>query len=308
MDKNNNYKINDGDNNNDNINNSDKIDNNYLENNRFSFIPTEKISIFVGAYGSGKSEVAVNFALFLSKKMSESITRNESQSRHENTIYNEIQSHNESQSHNENQSGHDFPINKKITKYNSVVLADLDMINPYFRSVDAKKVLNDHGIYVISPQFANTNVEVPALPGEVFSVFDQEAIRAVLDIGGEDLGARVVSSLKSRILTVSSATYMVVNMNRPFTNSKDKIIVMMRELEEATGLKTSGIVNNTNLLSYSCTQDLLEANMVLSQVCQETEVPLVFSSGMNGDYPAEWGNKTPDGIPFLRLSRTITYE
>jgi len=242
-----------------------RIENN---NNNFTFKSDEKISIFIGAYGSGKSEVAVNFALLLSNRLHK----------------------------------------RCLDGFNQIALADLDMINPFFRSVDAKNVLTDHAVSVIFPPFANTNVDVPALPGEIFSVFDQPKIRAVLDIGGEDLGARVVSSLKSRILTVSYATYMVVNMNRPFTDSKEKIIHMMHELEEATGLATNGIVNNTNMLSLSRIEDLTDANKVLTEVQKETGVPLCFASGMDSDYPVGWGNWTPDNIPFLRLSRTIRYE
>ena len=237
-------------------------------NEAFAFAAEEKISLFLGAYGSGKSEVAVNFALLLSSRLKRHV----------------------------------------LGSWQQIFLADLDMINPYFRSVDAKEILNGHDIKVISPQFANTNVEVPALPGEIFSVFDQPSIRAVLDIGGEDLGARVVSSLKARIQTVSYATYMVVNMNRPFTDTKEKIILMMRELEEATGLPTNGIINNTNLLAFSGVQELLAANRVLTEVAKETGVPLCFASGMDEDYPAEWGNTADDGVPFLRLSRTISYD
>lgn len=264
------------------------------QNKKFMFDPNEKISIFLGAYGSGKSEVAVNFSLLLSNRLDEAINNYKTGMTNGRTIVS-----------NEADSKTSIP---ESSLYNQIVLADLDMINPYFRSVDAKNVLNNHNIKVISPQFANTNVEVPAVPVEIFSVFDQEGIRAVLDIGGEDLGARVVSSLKSRILSVSFATYMVVNMNRPFTNSKDKISIMMRELEEATGLRTDGIINNTNMLSFSCAGDLLEANRVLMEVQKETGVPLCFASGMEGDYPVEWGNIMPDGVPFLRLSRTISYE
>lgn len=246
------------------------LKNEWLEsrNDKFVFSAEEKISLFLGAYGSGKSEVAVNFAMLLSSRL------------------------------------------KRHTPgdLQQIILADLDMINPYFRSVDAKEILNHHDIKVISPQFANTNVEVPALPGEIFSVFDQPSIRAVLDIGGEDLGARVVSSLKTRIQSVSYATYMVVNMNRPFTDTKEKIIIMMRELEEATGLPTSGMINNTNLLAFSGVGELLAANRILTEAGKETGVPLSFASGMDEDYPAGWGNRTPDGVDFLRLTRTISYD
>lgn len=260
----------------------------------------EKISIFIGAYGSGKSEVSVNFALFLANwlKNETDIVKMPIIDGQQNDIDQMPKIHRQPTDIAGNDKNH----------YNRVVLADLDIINPYYRSVDAKGVLEKNNIHTIFPQFANTNVEIPAVPGEIFSVFDQPSIRGVLDIGGEDLGARVVSNLKSRIISVSYKVYMVVNLNRPFTNTKDKIILMMRELEAASGVKISGLVNNTNLLSDTCDNDLTAANSVLVEVSRETGVPIAFASGMDDCYPKEWGNKTPDGIPFLRLSRTISYD
>ncbi len=83
---------------------------------------------------------------------------------------------------------------------------------------------------------------------------------------------------------------------------------MMRELESAAGFVIDGLVNNTNLLSFSTVNDLVNANEVLKEVQKETGIPLVFASGMDVDYPALWGNALPDHTPFLRLSRTISYE
>jgi hypothetical protein len=101
---------------------------------------------------------------------------------------------------------------------------------------------------------------------------------------------------------------MVVNMKRPFTDTKEKIIHMLHELETASGLKVNGIVNNTNLLSLTDSQDLLDSNQVMKHVQESTGVPLCFAAGMDLDYPAKWGNKMPDSTSFLRLTRTISYE
>ncbi len=249
-------------------------------NRRFPFDPKEKVSIFIGAYGSGKSEIAVNFAILLADRIHracEDLTEKSSNEFFEN-------------------------------EYRQIVLADLDIINPFFRSADAAKVLESKRVSLISPQYANTNVDVPAVPQAVYSVFDQKGIRAVLDIGGEDMGARVVSSLKSRIIAVSYAVYMVVNLKRPFTDTKEKIIRMMRELEDAAGLRVGGLINNTNLLEATDQRELLEANGILREVEKDTGVPLCFAAGMDADYPSEWGGSMPDHTPFLRLTRTISYE
>jgi hypothetical protein len=229
----------------------------------FSVWTSKKIIVFLGAYGSGKSEVAVNTALLMAQ-------RNAAPERR-------------------------------------VVLADLDIINPFFRSFDAADVLAEGNVRIIASRFANTNVEVPAVPGEVSAVFDQPDIRAVLDIGGEDMGARIVSVLKDRIAAVPNEILMVVNIHRPFTSSAVAIVRMMRELEEAAGLSVTGIVNNANLLEWTDPADLLAAGMVLKEVTETTGIPVVFAAGIDELFPESWGNRTPDGTPFLRMLRTIRY-
>ncbi|MHB8962794.1 MAG: hypothetical protein ACYC5K_06530 [Saccharofermentanales bacterium] len=226
-------------------------------------IREKKVIIFLGAYGSGKSEVAVNTALQMAQQNADPAME--------------------------------------------IVLADLDIINPFYRSFDAAKILASGKVKVIASQFANTNVEAPSVPGEVSTVFDRENVRSVLDIGGEDMGARIVSVLKERIMETSYELLMVVNVNRPFTGTSELIVKMMHELEEASGLKITGIVNNTNLLEMTEPSELVESGSLLEEVTRLTGVPVVFASGADDRYPEQWGNRMPDGLPFLRLVRTIRY-
>ena len=136
-----------------------------------------RLYVFVGAYGSGKSEVSVHFAHML----------------------------------------------KQQDPKANVMIADLDIVNPYYRSADAKEALEAEGIRVIVPEYANTNVDVPALSGEVYSAFDQDDAVAVFDIGGEDLGARVLGAMLSRFKNIEYRVYMVVNAFRPFTSDPEGI-------------------------------------------------------------------------------------
>ena len=229
----------------------------------FRGLTEKKIIVFLGAYGSGKSEVAVNTALLMA-------TRNH-------------------------------------VPGTEIVLADLDIINPFYRSFDAASVLAESKVRVIASRFANTNVEVPAVPGEVSGVFDQPGIRAVLDIGGEDMGARIVSVLREKIAAVPHEILMVVNINRPFTSSTSQVVRMMRELEDAAGLPVTGFVNNANLLGRTEPADLTAAAEVLREVSAMTGIPVVFAAGVDDLFPESWGNRTPDGTPFLRMRRTIRY-
>ena len=101
----------------------------------------KRLTLFAGHYGSGKTNIAVNYALLLAKE------------------------------------GKD------------VVIADLDIVNPYFRTKDSAAVLEQAGVSLISPKFANTNVDLPALPAESYRLVQDKSIYGIMDIGGDDRGA-----------------------------------------------------------------------------------------------------------------------
>lgn len=124
-----------------------------------------RLHIFVGAYGSGKSEVSVHFARMLAEK------------------------------HKDRQ----------------IILADLDIVNPFYRSADAISSLTEDNIRVIAPVYANTNVDVPALPPEINAIFDDGSVIGVLDLGGEDLGAKVLAGMRGKIEKTDFRVYMVIN-------------------------------------------------------------------------------------------------
>jgi hypothetical protein len=217
-----------------------------------------RVTVFVGAYGSGKSEVSVNFALWLARS-------------------------------------------------SRVLLADLDTINPFYRSADAEDRLTLAGIRLIKPVYANTNVDVPSIGGDVFAVFDDTGAKAVLDIGGEDLGARVVSSLRPRFLPGETAVYMVVNLQRPFTATPARIAAAAGELAAASGLHLAGLVDNTNLLGIRDPGMLSDSLVKMHEAAGLVGVPLAFRTAMDAHAPPEWHNAMPDGTPLLRMEQTINY-
>ncbi len=227
-------------------------------NNGFRLPDLRRVTVFVGAYGSGKSEVSVNYALWLS-----SLGR--------------------------------------------VSLADLDTINPFYRSADAGTWLDEAGVRLIKPVYANTNIDVPSFGGEVFSLFDTPGQYAVLDIGGEDLGARVVSSLHSRFDPAETSLYMVANLLRPFTSSADRIAAVAQTLVEAAGLPLAGLVDNTNLLDLHDPAMLESSMAAMRDAGRLAGVPVVFRAALDTHAPAGWGNRLPDGTPLLRMHRTIGY-
>ena len=237
------------------------MDKKTLLNHAFTLDGLRRISLFIGAYGSGKSEISVNFARWL------------------------------------NETGR------------TVTLCDLDIINPYFRSADARQAVEAEGIRLVAPAFAGTNVDVPAVPAAVYSVFDDTVRHAVLDIGGEDMGARVIASLKDRLLQVrpAPAVYLVVNPYRPFSKTSYQIVQLASLLGEAAGLAPTGLVHNANLLGDGDAGLLSESWPAVREAARQLGIPVAFAAAMAGAVPPDWGGQTPEGLPLLRLRRTIHY-
>lgn len=192
----------------------------------------KRINIFIGAFGSGKSEIAVNYTLELNKTFS------------------------------------------------NLAIVDLDIVNPFFRSADAHEVMNSHGIRLIKPIYANTSMDVPALPPEINSVLEDKRYTVVLDVGGDDLGAKAVSTYKSFIEKDSYNMFFVVNTLRPFTNTPERIEEMLDSVEAATRLKITHVVNNTNLLNYTNPDDVMAGNDIIKKVAAKKEISFGFISAM----------------------------
>lgn len=156
------------------------------------------------------------------------------------------------------------------------LLADMDIVNPYFRSADAKDRLEQMGIEVIAPVYANTNTDVPALPAEINKVFEDKESYAVLDIGGDDLGARAVSTYRKKIEQNDYRHFFVVNVKRPLTSDADKIMEYVNEIETTSGLKVTGLVNNTNLMHFTTIYDIMEGNGIIQNAAEKLGIPVSF--------------------------------
>jgi len=187
----------------------------------------KRVTLLCGHYGSGKTNIAVNYALSLREK--------------------------------------GLP----------VALADLDIVNPYFRSKDSTPELEKAGVKVITLQFANSSVDLPALPSEAYSLVQDRSRYAVLDIGGDDRGAYALGRFVPYILEENDYEMLyVVNFFRPLTVTVAEAVEVMREIEGACGLRFTGIVNNSNL-GAETTADLVKSTYgKAEELCRETGVPL----------------------------------
>lgn len=127
-----------------------------------------------------------------------------------------------------------------------VTIVDMDIVNPYFRTKDDEDELVKAGIKVIVSKYANTNVDVPALPPEIYAAFETDGY-VIFDVGGNDDGAIVLGRFKHYFDSAPYDMLGVVNLCRPLTSNADEIAQSLMDIQNVSRLKFTGIVNNTNL-------------------------------------------------------------
>lgn len=143
-------------------------------------------------------------------------------------------------------------------KGETVYLADVDIVNPYFRAADAVSMLEDAGVTPLIPEFANSNVDIPALPPRLSSLISGGDGRIFIDVGGDD-GAVVLGRYASLIKDARYDMICVVNMYRPLTETPADAVADMREIEGYSGLRCTGIVNNSSLGRETSAEDFLRS-------------------------------------------------
>ena len=157
----------------------------------------------------------------------------------------------------------------------TVSLADLDIVNPYFRSRERRDLLSEHGIRLIASSQACTDADVPSLPAELNAILDDRQITGILDIGGDRVGARVLARYRPRIIGEDYQLLYVLNANRPEVRDVGSAIDYLRAIESVTGLVCFGIVNNTHLCGETTADDVRKGAALAQAVSQETGIPIV---------------------------------
>lgn len=160
-----------------------------------------------------------------------------------------------------------------------VALADLDIVNPYFRSKDRQRELEQAGIRFICSPYANSNVDIPALPQEMYAITHDRTQTAILDIGGDDRGALALGRLAPAIREENDyEMLLVVNCFRPLTRDAASTIEIMREIEYAAGIPFTGIVNNSNLGSETTDEVILSSAAYAQEISSQTGLPILLTT------------------------------
>ena len=156
-----------------------------------------------------------------------------------------------------------------------VMLADLDIVNPYFRSRERRELLEEAGVRLVATPRALADADVPALPAELHAVLEDRSVRGVLDVGGDPTGARVLARYRPRILGEDYQLLYVVNGNRPEVRTAESSARYLREIEAVAGLVCTGLVNNTHLCGETTPEDVRQGAALAEEVSRLTGVPVV---------------------------------
>lgn len=216
----------------------------------------KRVIIFAGAYGSGKTEVAVNYAIGLA-----------------------------------------------VSQNQPVSIIDLDIINPYFRSREAALILEAQGVQVIMPHGERRHADLPIILPEIRGKIERSEGKVILDVGGDDVGARVLSSLADAFIPQGYELLIVLNARRPFTSDVAGSLKMMRDIEISSRLKITGIVSNTHLIGETTTGTVVEGCKLALEVARAAGIPVTFVS-MVTEVAKQLA---PDavGVPVFALERQL---
>ena len=199
----------------------------------------KRLTLFAGHYGSGKTNLALNYAYWLRERA------------------------------------------------DNVTVADLDIVNPYFRTKDAEASLRSAGIGLISSSYANSNVDVPAMPKETYALVDGRDSLGVLDIGGDDRGALALGRYVPSILAENDFEMLfVVNRARPLTRTVEDALAVFDEIQTACGLPFTAIVNNTNLGPATTPEDVLASVPYAEELSKRTGLPVKMTGAVHRLVPA----------------------
>lgn len=177
-----------------------------------------------------------------------------------------------------------------------VALCDIDIVNPYFRSADNRALLEEAGVRCFTPEFANSNLDIPSLPPQLASLCDG-CITTILDVGGDDDGSAALGGLRETIARTGYEMLYVVSALRPLTADPADAADCLRAIEERCGLKATAVVDNTNLGPETTAEILAEHAGYADEVCRLTGLPLAFRSVLH---------TVADGVPAAFPMRDVT--
>jgi len=161
-------------------------------------------------------------------------------------------------------------------KGEEVTLIDLDIVNPYFRSSDYAEFIKEHNIDLVAPTFAHSNLDLPALPTEMYSIFTRKG-RRIIDVGGDDAGATALGRFAPQLKNIPYTMLYVINKYRIQSGTPEAVCELLSEIEQASRLKADYIVNNSHLMEHTTAETINDADLFAKQTAEKLSLPIAFT-------------------------------
>ena len=211
----------------------------------------KRVNLFLGHYGTGKTNIALNFALMLKENV---------------TVY------------------------------------DLDIVNPYFRTLDGKDILDSNNIPLIASDYANTNVDCPAMNPECYLMVRDKNRYAVVDVGGDDRGAYALGRFRNEILEENNYDmFLIINKYRYETRTPEETLEIKKEIEEVAGIKFTAIINNSNLGRETTKEVILNSLEYAKEVSKLTGLEIKYTA-IREDLVKEFNGEIDNIIPLKLIN------
>lgn len=164
-------------------------------------------------------------------------------------------------------------------EHDKVAILDMDIANPYFRSRERQKMMEDQGINVIYNTFGfDITEDLPAISAALRGPLENTEFTTVVDVGGNDSGARVLKQFEKYFRREDCELLCVLNANRPETDTVEGMLEHLHSIENETGLKFHGIINNTHLLRETTASDIVKGYELCKQVSEKLNIPIAWNT------------------------------
>lgn len=195
------------------------------------------LALFVGRFGSGKTEAAINYAV---------------------------------------QVARDKRQRPGLPPSASCLLVDLDIVTPYFRSREMAEAMRKHGVEVLAPAAVSRYLDTPAITPQILGAIQQTERPTVLDVGGDRQGARALGQFSAAIRRRGYTMYFVVNPYRPFTDTLAGLAASIAEIEQSARLQVTSLVSNPNLINETTVGQIIQGHALIERFAQELGLSIAF--------------------------------
>jgi len=192
---------------------------------------------------------------------------------------------------------------KSRLKGMDVKITDLDLVNPYFRSREARVALERIGVQVVLPDRQYMHADLPILAPAVAGMIQQPSELTILDVGGDDVGVTVLAALENYLKQKTVHMLQVINLFRPNTGTVEGCLKIKQEIEASSKMKITGLVSNANLIDETTPEHIYMGYDLVKAVAKATGLKIEFITASSQMIPQLDMDRFH--CPVLTIDRTL---